>query len=128
MEQLSIWNDFTTIRQRYLNLMHGLTRINQHPRRLHKGKNILVTYIYIEDLMQIYISCFYIGLWKKCYDYIRGSIPNIQNNSIRLFEYITETKKKKYTLIAIGFVSVMIILALILSLWLSSDIKGTILS
>ena len=38
MEQLSIWNDITTIKQRYLNLLHGMTRIDQHPRRLHRGK------------------------------------------------------------------------------------------
>ena len=47
MEQLSIWNDITTIKQRYLNLLHGMTRVDQHPRRLHSGKNINeVTYIY----------------------------------------------------------------------------------
>ena len=40
MEQLSIWNDITTIKQRYLNLLHGMTRVDQHPRILHKGKNI----------------------------------------------------------------------------------------
>ena len=40
MEQLSIWNDITTIKQRYLNLLHGMTRVDQHPRRLHSGKNI----------------------------------------------------------------------------------------
>ena len=48
MEQLSIWNDITTIKQRYLNLLHGMTRVDQHPRRLHKGKNInkiMSTYI-----------------------------------------------------------------------------------
>ena len=39
MEQLSIWNDITTIKQRYLNLLHGMTRVDQHPRRLHSGKN-----------------------------------------------------------------------------------------
>ena len=38
MEQLSIWNDITTIKQRYLNLLHGMTRVDQHPRRLHSGK------------------------------------------------------------------------------------------
>ena len=40
MEQLSIWNDITTIKQRYLNLLHGMTRVDQHPRRFHSGKNI----------------------------------------------------------------------------------------
>ena len=40
MEQLSIWNDITTIKQRYLNLLHGMTRVDQHPRRLYSGKNI----------------------------------------------------------------------------------------
>ena len=40
MEQLSIWNDITTITQRYLNVFHGMTRIDDHPRRLHDGKNI----------------------------------------------------------------------------------------
>ena len=42
MEQLSIWNDITTIKQRYLNLLHGMTRIDQHPRRLHNGKYIKI--------------------------------------------------------------------------------------
>ena len=48
MEQLSIWNDITTIKQRYLNLLHGMTRIDQHPRQLHKGKDIneILKYIY----------------------------------------------------------------------------------
>ena len=38
MEQLSTWNDITTIKQRYLNLLHGMTRVDQHPRQLHNGK------------------------------------------------------------------------------------------
>ena len=40
MEQLSIWNDFTTIKQRYLNLLHGMTRIDEHPRQSFQGKHL----------------------------------------------------------------------------------------
>ena len=39
MEKLSILNDFTTIKQRYLNLLHGMTRIDEHPRQSHQGKH-----------------------------------------------------------------------------------------
>ena len=40
MENLSIWNDVTTIKQRYLNVLHGMTRIDDHPRRLDNGRNM----------------------------------------------------------------------------------------
>ena len=40
MEKLSIWNDFTTIKQRYLNVLHGMTRIDEHPRQINQGKHI----------------------------------------------------------------------------------------
>ena len=49
MEQLSIWNDITTIKQRYLNLLHGMTRIDEHPRRLDIGNTnmnqIVLTFV-----------------------------------------------------------------------------------
>ena len=40
MEKLSIWNDFTTIKQRYLNVLHGMTRIDEHPRQINQGKHM----------------------------------------------------------------------------------------
>ena len=41
MKELSIWNDFTTIKQRYLNVLHGMTRIDEHPRQINQGKHIV---------------------------------------------------------------------------------------
>ena len=40
MKELSIWNDFTTIKQRYLNVLHGMTRIDEHPRQINQGKHM----------------------------------------------------------------------------------------
>ena len=40
MEKLSIWNDFTNIKQRYFNVLHGMTRIDEHPRQINQGKHM----------------------------------------------------------------------------------------
>ena len=39
MEELSIWNNIITLKQRYLNMMHGITRLDNQPRRTYnQGK------------------------------------------------------------------------------------------
>ena len=48
MEKLSIWKDFTTIKERYINVLHGMTRIDEHPRQLNQGKHMnqaILTYL-----------------------------------------------------------------------------------
>ena len=59
MEKLSIWNDFTTIKQRYLNVLHGMTRIDEHPRRLHNGRN----------MHQIILTCMFKNIALKIKNY-----------------------------------------------------------
>ena len=126
MEKLSIWNDITTIKQRYLNLLHGMTRIDQHPRQIHKGKNIQeIISTYIKDWTKNSISKYFAGLWNKICDFINESIKNIQKRFIRLFEYATETKKKKLLCFAVCLVIVVVIITLTVSSWQTSDNKGT---
>ena len=121
MEQLSIWNDITTIKQRYLNLLHGMTRIDQNPRRLHKGKNI---YLYKDWTLNSISKCF-IGLWKKICDFIKDSIQNIRNRFIQLVDNLIRTKKRKYSLIAVCFVIAVVIIGLTVSLMSTSDNAGS---
>ena len=123
MEQLSIWNDFTTSKQRYLNLMHGLTRIDQHPRRLHKGKNLLIQRIEFKIQFQNFT-----GLCNRMSYIIKDSIQNIRNRFIQLFNNLIRTKKKKYSFIAVCLVIVVVIIALTVSLWSTSDNTGTTVS
>ena len=116
MEKLSIWNDITTIKQRYLNLLHGMTRIDQHPRRFHKGKNrneIISTYI--KEWAQDSISKYFTGLWNKMCDFIKDSIQNIRNRFMQLCNNLIRTKKKKYRFIAFCLVIVVVIIALTVS-------------
>ena len=49
MKQLSIWNDITTIKQRYLNVLHEMTRIDEHPRRSYQGRNTYKSFTYLKD-------------------------------------------------------------------------------
>ena len=50
MEKLSIWNDFITVKQRYLNVLHGMTRIDEHPRQINLGKHMYQAILrYLKD-------------------------------------------------------------------------------
>ena len=49
MKQLSIWNDITTIKQRYFNVLHEMTRIDEHPRRSYQGRNTYKSFTYLKD-------------------------------------------------------------------------------
>ena len=62
MEQLSIWNDITTITQRYLNVQHMMTRIDEHPRRLNQGRNISILgilFVKISTLLEDSVAFLY---------------------------------------------------------------------
>ena len=126
MAQLSIWTDITTITQRYLNLLHGMTRIDQHPRQLHKGKNIHeIISTYIKDWTKNSISKYFTGLGNKICYFIKDSIQNIRNRFIQLFNNLIRTKMTKYSFIVVCLVIVVVIIGLTVHLWPSTNNKGT---
>ena len=49
----------------------------------------------------------------------------MKNGLIRLFDYATGTKKKKYSLVAVCLIIVVVIIGFTVSLWLTSDNTGT---
>ena len=65
------------------------------------------------------------GLWNKICDFIKDSIQKMKNGLIRLFDYATGTKKKKYSLVAVCLIIVVVVIGFTVSLWLTSDNTGT---
>ena len=58
-------------------------------------------------------------------DFIKDSIQNIRNRFIQLFDNLIRTKRKKYSFIAVCLVIMIVTIGLTVSLWPSTDNKGT---
>ena len=70
-------------------------------------------------------KCFSLGIWRKTCNFIRGSLQNIKNCFIRLFDYVTGTKKNKYCFSAVSLIIVVVIIVnLTVFLWPTSGNTG----